>query len=142
MGDAGPAPGVDLQLEGDEGFDGGAVGDAGDLLVADVLAADHVLALERKDSFKEFGFPIAHRVVQLAGGWVHGENCGDLQKVVLHDVKQAADAIVEGSAVLHAEAFGHGDLDGADVLALPHGLEDGVGEAGCKECSGRASLPR
>jgi len=48
--------------------------------------------------------------------------------VILHHVADLADFVVECAAALHAEALGHGDLHVIDVVAVPHRVEEGVGE--------------
>ncbi len=49
--------------------------------------------------------------------------------MVLHHVAHDADGVVEGTAALDAEGLGHGDLDAGHVVPVPHGLQQGVGEA-------------
>ncbi len=49
--------------------------------------------------------------------------------MVLHDVAEGAGRLVEAAPVLDAEGLGDGDLHVVDVAAVPHRLEDGVGEA-------------
>ena len=49
--------------------------------------------------------------------------------VVLDDVAEGAGLLVEGAAAFDAEGFGDGDLHVVDVVAVPDGLEDAVGEA-------------
>ena len=44
------------------------------------------------------------------------------------DVAQRADGVVEVAAAVDAEALGHRDLHGLDVVAAPQRLEDRVGE--------------
>ena len=49
--------------------------------------------------------------------------------MVLHHVAQSAGSvIITAATAFHAEVFGAGDLDVADVLAVPERFEDGVGE--------------
>ena len=67
--------------------------------------------------------------LSLRGGALHGEIAHDLEDMVLDDVADGAGLVVEGSAALDAEVFGHGDLDALDVVAVPEGFEEGVGEA-------------
>ena len=52
-----------------------------------------------------------------------------LHHVVLHDVAQRAGLLVERAAAFDAQGFGGGDLHVVDVVAVPDGLEDAVGEA-------------
>src|SRR5690349_14559814 len=49
--------------------------------------------------------------------------------MVLDDVPHSADLFVESSSPLHAEIFGHGDLDALDVRAIPEGFKHLIGEA-------------
>jgi hypothetical protein len=50
------------------------------------------------------------------------------QEVVRDHVAQGAGLLVVGAAMLHADRFGHGDLDMIDVLAVPERLDEAVGE--------------
>ena len=61
------------------------------------------------------------------------EQRGDLEHVVLDHVADRADAVVEASAALDAEALAHRDLDAFDLGAVPERLEEGVGEAEVEE---------
>ena len=49
--------------------------------------------------------------------------------MVLDDVAEGAGLLVEGAAAFDADGLGGGDLDVVDVVAVPDGLEDAVGEA-------------
>ena len=60
---------------------------------------------------------------------IHRHRGNDLEQVVDHDVAQRPHRVIEVAAVLDAEALGHGDLHRRDVVAVPHRLEDRVGEA-------------
>jgi len=48
--------------------------------------------------------------------------------MVLKHVPQHAGLFVVTGAVLHAQLLGGGDLDVIDVAAVPHGLEQHIGE--------------
>ena len=63
-----------------------------------------------------------------AGGRLHRRRREHLHQVVDDDVSQRADRVVEVPPVLDAEALGHRDLHGGDVVAVPHRLEHRVGE--------------
>ena len=52
-----------------------------------------------------------------------------LEQVVLDDVAGRADAVVVAGPAADADVLGHGDLDVVDVVAVPHRLEQLVGEA-------------
>jgi len=53
--------------------------------------------------------------------------------VVFHHVPQAASGLVEGTATLHPELLGQGDLDAGDVVPVPDRFEEGVGETEVEE---------
>src|SRR5204863_845178 len=79
------------------------------------------------------GLGRAHLVVSVAGWRLHRQQRGDLQRVVLDDVADRADAVVEASAAFDAEALAHRDLDAFDLGAVPERLEERVGEAEVEE---------
>ena len=56
--------------------------------------------------------------------------------MILDHIAKATRGIVEGTASLHAEGLGHGDLDVADVVAVPDRLQESVGEAGVEDILG------
>ena len=49
--------------------------------------------------------------------------------MVLHHIAQCTGLLVEGSAALDAQRLGCGDLHVVDVVSVPDGFEDAVGEA-------------
>ena len=49
--------------------------------------------------------------------------------MILDNVADSASLFVETSPALHAEAFGHRDLQRFDVASVPDWFEKGVGEA-------------
>ena len=53
----------------------------------------------------------------------------NLQQVVLQDVPDDAELVKVAAAALSAEGLLEGDNDGGDVVAVPRGAEDGVGES-------------
>src|SRR6202021_3562676 len=44
-----------------------------------------------------------------------------------------ADLLVEGAPAFHAELLSHGDVYVLDIVAIPNGLEKGVGETEIQE---------
>src|ERR1700751_3664197 len=48
--------------------------------------------------------------------------------MVLNYVADGAGLIVEASASLYSEVFGHGDLDTLDVAAVPEGFHKSIGK--------------
>ena len=61
-----------------------------------------------------------------------------MQEMVLEDVADGAGLVVELAAALHAEGLGHGDLHALDVVTIPNGLEEAVGEAERQEVLDRS----
>src|SRR5690242_3602424 len=53
--------------------------------------------------------------------------------MVLQYVTDCSSRIVKSAAILDAEPFRHGDLDGADVRAIPERFEHRIGEASIKD---------
>ena len=53
--------------------------------------------------------------------------------MILDDVPEGAGGFVERAAPLDAEVLGGRDLHGLDVVAIPHGLEEGVREPEVQE---------
>ena len=49
--------------------------------------------------------------------------------MVLNDISDSAGLLVERAPTLNAETLGHRDLNRFDVVAVPDGLQEGIGEA-------------
>src|SRR3954467_4542043 len=49
--------------------------------------------------------------------------------MVLHHITDGADLFVESTEAFDADLFGHGHLHARDLLAIPYGLQERVGEA-------------
>ncbi|KAF5304308.1 hypothetical protein FQR65_LT08000 [Abscondita terminalis] len=142
-GHTGPAPVADLGAQRNEGLRLAAGGHAGFLAVAGhvaaaelagtVLAAHHVAvdalgrpALERAQHLELF---VADRIGVGTHRRLHADGAQQLQRMVLHHVAQRAGLVIEGAALLHAQALGDGDLDVGNGLAPPQRLEQRVAEA-------------
>ena len=69
----------------------------------------------------------------LARRRIHGEIGEHLKHVVLKHVADGPGLVVEFAAVLHAEILRHGDLDAADMIAVPDRLEHGIGKASIED---------
>ena len=141
---AAPAPCINKQAHGDVGFGFRGGGNAVFLAVSGngvsihmagcVLGADHV----RGNLFRRVPLPqraddfhllIADAVGGKVGGWLHRDEAEELEEVVLHHVAQSSGLLIIASTpTLHAEVFRAGDLDVADVAAVPERLENRVGE--------------
>ena len=59
----------------------------------------------------------------------HGHQRHHLEQMVLNHVADGARLLVELAPAEDPEGLGHGDLEAGDVAAVPHRLEEGVGEA-------------
>ena len=110
----------------------GAGRNAGLVVVAVILADHHVFthipqrhATHRAESLDFF---IAQRVGGERVGRVHGDQRQQLQQVVLEHVLENAGAVIVLAALAHNHVLGHGDLYLVDVVPVPDGLEDGIGE--------------
>ncbi len=126
---AAPAPGLEVDLHGGEGFHPRVLGDPVLSPIALVLAAHQAFAGERPDRPEHFRFLVAQRVGRVTYRRLQGEHRHDLQHVVLHHVTKRAHFLVEAPASFDAEFLSHGDLHVRHVGAVPQRLEKRVGEA-------------
>ena len=65
----------------------------------------------------------------IGDGRLHRGQGHKLHDVVLHHVADGARLVVIAAAAADAEAFGDGDLDVVDIIAVPDRLEDAVAKA-------------
>nr|ART39972.1 J98 [uncultured bacterium] len=140
---AGPAPVVDLGLDGDVGF-GAAFGRNARL----VQVAGHRLAVhgarpvlpahgffldvggvDRPQGAQNLEFFVAHGIGVDAGRRLHGHDAQQLQHVALHHIAHGAGGVVILAAAFGTDLFGDGDLHVAHRAAVPQRLEDGIAEA-------------
>ena len=132
-GNAGPAPVVDLKLEGDKGLGVGFGGDvrlaaiavhgpaldsAGTVLAAD-HAGEHVFGVERLDGVENFRLLVANFVGVEGDGRLHGGHGQQLEEMIGHHVAEGAGGFVEAAAMLHADGFRGRDLHVVYVVAIP-----------------------
>src|SRR6185437_1935739 len=80
------------------------------------------------DRLQKLGLLVALRFMLFAGRGVHHHIRKNLQHVVLNHIAEGADGVVEAAPVLNAKGFRHGDLDAANIIAIPRWLEHRVGE--------------
>gem|GEM_PF-6876200 len=92
-------------------------------LVLHVAARDGLQRLEHLDLL------VAHRLGIEAHRRLHRHQTEQLQQVVLQHVAHGAGVVVIAATILHAQGFGHGDLDVVDVGGPPDRLEQCIGEA-------------
>ena len=126
---AGPAPVVDHALQGDECFRLGfrihpLLGP-----VAMVLAAHHVLRLDRHHAAKDLVLLLADRLGFQGGRGLHRHEGEYLEQVRHHHVAIGAGLLIERGAPAKPERLGHVDLHVVDEVAVPDRLEQPVGEA-------------
>ena len=97
-------------------------------MIARILAADDVLGTQRLHRLENLD-PLVTQSVGLIGDWrFHGEQGDELDQMVLDHIAQCSNRVIEGSPTLDSEVLRHRDLDASDVVAVPDGLEDRVGE--------------
>ena len=125
-----PAPAFDEQLHRDEGLDIGIRRYARELGGSRRTArARPAAGRAGRTHFSSAAFWSRCASCSSPGRRVHRQMRQHLQKVVLQHVPVGAGFVVEAPAILHAEILGHGDLDAADVVAVPQRLEHRIGEA-------------
>ena len=132
-GDALPPPIVDLELHHAEGGRLALRRHVGLVAILAILAAngigEDVLAGHRPDRPQHLDLLVAHRIGVEAAGRFHGGEGEELEEVVLEHVAEHAHAVVVGAAMADGHFLGGGDLHVVDEVAVPHGLEDAIGEA-------------
>ncbi len=128
-GHAGPAPVVDLDLERNEGLRIGVGRDAGDVAVAVVLPPHDLGHVERAQRAEDLVLLLTDGAGLKRRGRFHGHETQDLEEVGDHHVLEGAGRLVERNAVVDTERLGHVDLYMVDVVPVPDGLEQTVGEA-------------
>ena len=85
--------------------------------------------VERLDRAQDVDLLVAHGLGVVGDGRLHGGEGHELHDVVLHHVADGARLVIIAAARADAEAFGHGDLDVVDIVAVPDRLEDAVAKA-------------
>ena len=72
---------------------------------------------------------VTHFIIVERVGRLHGNKAHDGQQVILHHVPQGPGVVIIVGPVAHPVGLRHGDLHVVDVVAVPDGLEQGVGKA-------------
>jgi len=72
---------------------------------------------------------------------LHGQITQHLEEMILNHVAHGARLVVERTSALNPEVFRHGDLHALDVIAIPEGLQERVGEAEEEHVVHRAAFP-
>ncbi|MNM47696.1 hypothetical protein D3C81_586680 [compost metagenome] len=139
---AGPAPVADVGTQGDKGF-GVALGVGigffqvpryrfAFAVAGDVLAAHHLsgqaFRADRRQGLEHFDLLVADAVGGQVGRRVHGDQAEQLQQVILDHVPQLAGLVEVTPAAFDTDLLGHGDFHVGDVILVPLGFEQAVGE--------------
>ncbi len=86
----------------------------------------------RPDSPDHLGLFAAHGIGAKRRWRLHGNHRQQLEQVIWHHVPQCPGVIVKPATAFHADGFGCGDLHMINVVIIPEGLEQAVGEAADK----------
>src|SRR4030095_10162391 len=125
----GPAPGTDLQAQRGVGFDLRVRRNAFFTAVAAELTANHIRCVQRRNGLEDLDPLIPNRLAVGPYRRLHREVSENLEEMILNHVAKRAGLLVESAAALHAEVLRHRQLHTLDMVAIPEGLEDAVGEA-------------
>src|SRR5262245_33848684 len=124
-----PAPGIHVQLQGDEGFDFRIRRHTVFVLVATKLAANNCLYLQRGTRLQDLNLFVADGFTIGSNGWLHRQVHQDLKQVILNDITDRAGLIIECPPALNAEVFRHRYLYALDLVAVPERLQNCILEA-------------
>src|SRR5579859_5096323 len=123
-----PSPGVQVQLHRSVGLDLGARSHIFLGAITPVLAPHQGASRKWPYALEDFHLLIALGFAALTHRRFHGQHRDHLQHMVLYHVTDGADGFVQFPAAADAEPLGHGDLHALDVVAVPDGLDEAVGE--------------
>ena len=123
-----PAPVVDVEPQRGVGLGGRIRGDAVDVPVPLVLAADIVGRIGLGDGTEQSDLRVLDRLRIPSRRGLHRGRGHDLHQVIDHHVAQRTDGIIEVAPVLDAEVLGHRDLHAFHEVPVPDRLEHRVGE--------------
>ena len=126
--DARPAPVVHLHAGGDERLDVRVGRDAVLVAVSLVLPSHHVIGLDRHERAEDLELLVHERARLERRRRLHRDDGEHLQQVRHDHVAKGARPLVEAAARADVQRLGHVDLHVVDVLAIPHRLEEAVGE--------------
>ena len=132
-GNALPAPVVDEDTDGGKGLGLAIGGHSRFLEIPLELTADDIVGGDGADGAEELHLLVADTLHVGPVGRLHAEESHDLHQVILDHVPKTSRCVVEGTTPIDPEGLGHGDLDIANVVAVPDRLEEGIGEAGVED---------
>jgi hypothetical protein len=136
-GDPAPPPGVDPHLDRGERLHLRVIGNSLRVPVAVVLAKDNPRAVQGTDRIKQLGALQVQALGVHPAGRLQGHDSENLKQVSDHHVAKRPGLLVEPRPALDIQILGHVDLDVGDVVAVPDGLEDPVGEPQRQDVLGR-----
>ncbi len=91
--------------------------------------AAHIVVGHPSDGPQHVDLPVPEGPFAQVERRFHGQQAQQLEQVVLDHVAEGAGRVVVAGATLEGEGLVPDDVDTLDVLGVPHGLEDPVGEA-------------
>jgi len=100
---------------------------AGDVLATYNLSGQAIRA-DRRQGLEHLDLLVTDAVGRQIGRRVHGDQTKQLQQVVLNHVPQLACLIEVAPTAFDTDLLGHGDFHVGDVVLVPLGLEQAVGE--------------
>ncbi len=123
-----PAPVVDLAAQRDERLGLRVRRNARLGAVTLVLAAHHVLDVDRDHGLEDLDHLVAQRLRAQRGRRLHRHDAHQLEEVGHDHVPERPGLLEERGAALDREGLGDVDLHVGDVVAVPDGLEEPVRE--------------
>ena len=87
------------------------------------------IGVQETDGAEHLHLLVAEGLRIKRGGWLHCNECEELEEVVLQDVTERPRLFVECATPLNADRLSHSDLDVVNVSAVPDWLKDQVAEA-------------
>src|SRR5207302_5756772 len=109
-GHALPAPGIDLEPQGDKRLYRRVGRHALLRPVTTTLSAYDVIGGERWDRLEDLHLLVADRFAVRPDRRLHRQVAQDLEEMVLDHVADGARLVIERASALNPELFGHGDL--------------------------------
>ena len=128
-----PAPVVDEDTHSGKGLGRAVRCNSGFLKVSLELSADDIVGRDRADGTEELHLFVTDALHVRPVGGLHAEEADHLHEVVFDHIAEAPCGIIKGTATIHTEGLGHGDLDITDVVAVPDRLQEGIGKAGVED---------
>src|SRR4029453_12495318 len=130
---AGPAPGIDIESPSSESLYLRVRSHALLSAVAAELGPYHIAWIEWPHRIEQLQLFAAQGVAMASRRGIYGQQRNHLQQMVLNHVANGADFFIKTTTALHAKALRLSDLYVVHEIAIPDGLEEGVGKAEVQE---------